>query len=137
LLNFATGAPFATGRARYFDHDINAPEGTGKVFVRISTDGIDEPVLAQLDIGAAWSVINVEIAEELGLLGGAGEVANLSTRHGPVTGRLENATITILADDGATLDIQATVFVSPDWTAPTFLGYAGLLERIRFGLDHK
>ena len=91
--------------------------------------------MAQLDTGAAWSIINAEVAEELGLLNGAGEVANLSTRHGAVRGRLESTTIKILADDGATLDVEATVLVSDDWTEPTFLGYSGLLERIRFGLD--
>jgi hypothetical protein len=135
LLNFITGAPFTTGRARYFDHDTTAAEGTGKIFVRIAAQGMEGPILAQLDTGAAWSVINAEIAEELGLLNGAGELTNLSTRHGPVSGRLESATIQILADDGSSLDVDATVFVSAEWMDSTFLGYSGLLERIRFGLD--
>jgi hypothetical protein len=43
--------------------------------------------------------------------------------------------LTILADDGESLEVQATVFVSRDWPAGTFLGYSGFLERIRFAVD--
>jgi hypothetical protein len=45
--------------------------------------------------------------------------------------------MTLIADDGDSLRIDATVFVSSDWPrmAGTFLGYSGLLERIRFAVD--
>lgn len=78
-------------------------EGTGKIFVRIIPQGIDAPILAQLDTGAAWSVLN--------------------------------AAFRIVAEEGRSLEVEAIVFVSPEWTEQTFLGYAGLLERIRFGVD--
>jgi len=135
VLNFVNGAPFAPGRARYFDHDTDPREGTGKIFVRIIPQGIDAPILAQLDTGAAWSVLNAEIAEELGLLNGDGEPTRLSTRRGSISGRLESATFRIVAEEGRSLEVEAIVFVSPEWTEQTFLGYAGLLERIRFGVD--
>jgi len=52
-----------------------------------------------------------------------------------VEGRLERTAVSILADEGDSLDIEATAFVSPDWKDVTFLGYSGLLERIRFAID--
>jgi hypothetical protein len=31
--------------------------------------------------------------------------------------------------------VDATIFVSPDWHGPNFIGYQGLLQRIRFAVD--
>jgi hypothetical protein len=135
VLNFQTGGAFATGRAPYLDHDAGAGELSAKVFVEIAPHGFDGNVLAQLDTGASWSVLNTEIAAALGLLTGDGEVKTISTRIGDYTGRIEEATITIIAQDGVSLEVDARVFVSPEWPGRTFLGYSGLLERIRFGLD--
>lgn len=135
MLNFSDGTVFATGRAQYLDHDAGAAEGSAKVFVEIAPHGFDGLVLAQLDTGAPWSVLNTEIANALGILAGDGEIKTISTRLGTFTGRLEEATITILAEDGASLEVNARVFVSLDWPGQTFLGYSGLLERIRFGVD--
>lgn len=137
MLSFRnSGEPFTTGCARFADENPEAPEPTAKIYVRVELQGLGASVLAQLDTGAAWSVLNSEIAEELQLLGGTGQPIELSTRRGPVHGHLETVTITIVADeDGHSLDVDATVLVSPDWPAPTFLGYTGLLERIRLALD--
>lgn len=91
--------------------------------------------MAQLDTGAAWSILNQEVAEAISLLNGQGEPKTISTRLGPFTGRLERTQIQILADFGDALSVQATVFVSPDWTGGNFIGYSGFLERIRFAID--
>jgi hypothetical protein len=90
-----------------------------------------------LDTAADWSVINTEIAEDLGLFGIEGESIALSTRFGTIGGHLVPAPVTLIADGGDSLRIDATVFVSSDWPrkAGTFLGYSGLLERIRFAVD--
>ena len=80
-------------------------------------------------------MLNFEIAQALGLVGGDGLQITLSTRHGNIDGRLEEAALTILAEEGDSLDVNATVFVSQQWPGHTFLGYTGLLERIRFALD--
>lgn len=133
MLNFSHGEPFSTGRARYLDHDADLADV--KVFVRIEPQGLDAPILAQLDTGAGWSVFDVEIAEALGLLNGDGEQISISTRLGNFNGRLEESTIRILAEDGDSLDVDARVFISQEWPGRTFLGYRGLLERIRIALD--
>ncbi len=134
MLNFANGTPFTNGRAPYFDQGADPVESTASIFVRIESVGVG-PVLAQLDTGAAWSVLNAEIAETLGLLNGDGEQIRLKTRLGDFNGRLEEAMLTILAQDGESLEVNGRVFVSQDWPGQTFLGYMGMLERIRFGLD--
>ena len=135
MLNFTDGTSFTTGRAKYLDQGSQADEGSAKVFVRIEPQGLGGPLLAQLDTGAPWSVLNAELAEALGLLGGDGEQVTINTRDGAFDGRLEEAILTILAEDGQSIAVDATVFVSHEWRGQTFLGYMGLLERIRFALD--
>ena len=45
------------------------------------------------------------------------------------------APVSLVADEGESLDLDATFFVSADWRHGTFLGYSGLLEWIRFVID--
>lgn len=134
MLAFLDGRPFTTGKARFSDH-ANSPADTAEIYVRIELQGFGAPLLAQLDTGATWSVLNAEVAAELVLLDGDGEPIRLATRHGAVDGRLEEVGLTIVAENGRSLEVQAVVFVSPEWHDHTFLGYRGLLERIRFALD--
>jgi hypothetical protein len=59
----------------------------------------------------------------------------LSTRLGLIRGDLYRIPLVLFADDGQDLGVDATVLLSPDWTGPNFLGYQGLLQRIRFAVD--
>jgi len=128
--------PFTTGRCRYTDADGRSV-GSAKICIKVVPGEWESPVLAVLDTGADWSVVNTEIAEDLGLFGIEGESIVLSTRFGTIAGSLVPAPMTLIADEGDSLRIDATVFISPDWPrkAGTFLGYSGLLERIRFAVD--
>jgi hypothetical protein len=117
------------------DSPPGSPERTSKIFVKIQAESIDGVVFAQLDTGAVWSILDAEIAEILSLLGGEGEPVTMSTRLCEVNGRLERTSLAIVADEGESISVEATVFVSPDWHAGNFLGYGGLLERVRFALD--
>jgi hypothetical protein len=129
------GTAFATGRMRFLDEDPGHPEKSHKLYVKIEPGDFGSPVLAQLDTGSAFSILDREIAEELTLFDGQGQPTNLDTRIGRISGRLERTKITILADEGESTEFEATVFVSRDWPAGSFLGYAGLLERVRFAVD--
>ena len=60
---------------------------------------------------------------------------DLRTAHGRLRGELFRHRITLIAEAGAPLDVESTVFVSPDWQGSTIFGYAGFLERIRFAVD--
>ncbi|MFL6235648.1 MAG: hypothetical protein ACJ76N_21100 [Thermoanaerobaculia bacterium] len=59
----------------------------------------------------------------------------MSTRLGTFRGDLYRVPLFFEALDGEALDIEATVFVSPSWPGENFLGYEGLLQRIRFAVD--
>ena len=59
----------------------------------------------------------------------------LSSRLGVHTGDLCRTSVTLLADEGESLTVEATVFLCPDWSGPNVIGYNGLLERIRFAVD--
>lgn len=103
--------------------------------MKIRPDGIETPVIAQVDTGAAWSILEPELAEAIGVLDEEGVRTTISTRVGDISGHLVKVPVTILADEGLSLEIEATIFVSRNWPRGNFLGYSGLLERIRFAFD--
>jgi predicted aspartyl protease len=127
---------FTTGRARFRDQSASNTELTAKIFVEVKFVGLDTTLLAQVDTGAAYSTLETEVADALGLLDGEGYPTVLSTRLGPVQGKLmKSVSLTLVAHEGVPLDLEATFFVSRDWRGPTFLGYTGLLDHIRIALD--
>jgi len=89
MLRDLEGNSFATGCAVFADTDLT--ESSPKIYVRIQPRNLQAPVLAQLDTGAAWSVLNVEIARRIGVLDVRGEPLVLSTRTGKVLGKLVRA----------------------------------------------
>jgi hypothetical protein len=128
---------FTWGRASFRDSLPEVSELTAKIFVKICLEGrIDSVFYAQVDTGAAWSILDPLLAEKLGLLSLEGPRTRLSTRFGLLRGTLIRSTVTFLADEGIHLDTSATFFISPDWPpGRTFLGYSGLLDSIRFAVD--
>ena len=54
---------------------------------------------------------------------------------GNFRGKLVRVSVSLVADAGESLNLDATFFVSSEWAHATFLGYSGLLERIRFAID--
>ena len=130
MLRRLDGSAFATGMSSYLDGD---PSEAARIHVEVEFDG--ETVLALLDTGASWSVLNAELAQELGLFEQEGESATISSRVGRINGRLVRARTTLVADEGESIEVESTVFVSPEWPEGNFIGYSGLLERIRFAID--
>lgn len=130
------GESFTTGRAQFRDQVPGFRELTAKVYVQVEFPGIENAtLLAQLDTGAAYSTLGREWAEALGVLDGAGHPITLDTRLGKFMGRLERIPLTLIAEEGDSLDIEALFFVCREWPGKTFLGYTGLLEHLRFALD--
>jgi hypothetical protein len=80
-------------------------------------------------------MLDAEVAEAMSLLTGGGERVRIRTKDGAFEGRLERASLELVADEGDALNFEATVWVCPDWRGGTFLGYAGLLDHIRFAVD--
>lgn len=132
---FRDGVAFSVGLARFEDRPGGDGEETAKIYIRIEPEALGNPILAQLDTGSPWLVLQAEVAEAMSLLDGDGPEVRLRTRFGPISGRLERTVVNILAEEGETLQLEATAFVSRQWNAGTFAGYSGLLERVRFAID--
>jgi hypothetical protein len=128
---------FLWSRCSFRDFVEGIPESTAKIYVSICIDGhLDSSLYAQIDTGAAWSVLDPAVAESFGLLEVAGEPTQLHTRFGLIKGHLVRLPVTFLSEEGDALDTYGTFFISPDWPpGHTFLGYSGLLDSIRFALD--
>lgn len=89
-----------------------------------------------VDTGAPWCIFSPDIGEFL--QDGFEPVSDwlfLSTRLGTFSGVLYRVPLKFAMSEGEPLTINATVFVSPDWSGPNFIGYEGLLQRIRFAVD--
>jgi hypothetical protein len=129
------GKDFTVGRSKFADRLEEHAEPTAKIYVKIRLDGLDAVLLAQLDTGAAWSVLEPEIADALDVLNNAGPTIRYNTRDGIIPGRLIRLPLIIVADEGDSVLVDATVFVSTEWRRGNFIGYSGLLERIRIALD--
>jgi hypothetical protein len=59
----------------------------------------------------------------------------VDSRLGRFQGSLGQGRLRIIADDGENLDIEALMFICPDWSGGNFIGYEGALDRIRFAVD--
>lgn len=128
--------PWSTGAALLWITPEDQPWEM-PVAVRCRLGGQKE-ILALLDTGAMWSVLDDGTAK---VLGGHLEDLNIpvpmATRFGKYEGSLHRLDIELLADPGAGNDlaIEATVLVLPAWPGPVVLGVRGLLERVRLALD--
>jgi hypothetical protein len=125
---------FCRGRSRFADSLPASSEGTAKIYVKIMPEALGNVLIAQLDTGAAWSVLDADVAAELSLFDGSGIPTSLE-RGVTYHGHLHRIWIDILADEGESYGFEATVWVSPEWRRGTFLGYEGFLSRIRFAVD--
>lgn len=130
------GALFSIGRAEFANH---LPTGNAddqvRIYIRVRTPPLQEEIVAQLDTGAPWLILEPEVVNAVGLAGGGGLPVSLRTREGLMHGRLERTALILVADEGHSVEIEATVFVCDTWPKGNFVGYAGVLERLRFGID--
>jgi len=126
---------FTKGRSKFSDYAPGIGEFTAKVYVPVQF-GHNRPLLAQLDTGAAWSVLDPVVARSLGSSLEWLDPAVMSTRFGTLPGKLAQALVTFPAEEGEPLTMLGTFFVSEHWPVGlTFLGYSGLLDAMRFALD--
>jgi hypothetical protein len=137
LLLFKPGRfSFATGSVRYVDAPEASPVTESRIVVPVELKSVAEPLLAVVDTAAPWCIFEPVVAE--GLVRNSPPILRqtvLSTRLGMIQGALYREMLRIPAEEGEPLDVEATVFLSPDWRGPNFIGYQGLLQRIRFAVD--
>lgn len=126
---------FATGSARYVDADPEYLGTDARIVVHVGIHRIHDPVLAVVDTAAPWCIFEPGVAAALRRTFSPLRNVVLSTRLGRFGGTLYRGSITLVAEEGENLDVDSTVFISPDWRGPNFLGYEGFLQRIRFAVD--
>ena len=131
------GQRFTEGQTLYFDADPNGSASKQAIYVEVLLPidtGIG--VYAMVDTGCPYCIFNTELIEALGLASGDGEKISLITPRGRFTGTIQRIPIRLRATQGASLDIDASIYVTEDdWHFGNFLGYTGFLERFRFAID--
>ena len=126
---------FASGVATYFEEDPSLTSTQTSIHVSIVLEGdVSIQVFARLDPATPWVVLNSELNEQIGLRATSAKV-ELHTVAGLMKGSLERFPITLQAEQGDPLEIEATLFVCDEWQRENFLGYSGFIERIRFAVD--
>jgi hypothetical protein len=135
---FASG--FASGMARYVDH-YPGQYDTARIVVLISVGGLP-PMEAVVDTGAPWCILDPSMAELLDVResDAGAQLQQLQTRWGLIEGQLHRVTVSLLAEDGNSLEFETTVLiptVPPDttWNRPNFIGLNNFLSRVRFAVD--
>jgi hypothetical protein len=96
---------------------------------------------AVVDTGGAYLILNPEVADRLRL--GRDAVIHrdrLSIRGMSCWGTVHRVPITLPATAGEPLTFEATAFVpelehGETWPLPSYLGWQGCLDRIRFAVD--
>jgi hypothetical protein len=107
-----------------------------RILLRLSLEFLPRPVLAVVDTAAPWCIFEPEVGNLLRQrFSPDQEGIVLNTRLGTLKGSLYRIPVALPADEGQSLEADATVFLSPDWRGPNFIGYQGLLQRIRFAVD--
>ena len=134
-LTLALGA-FPEGAARYQDAHPEIKEVHPRIYVKFRPAAVDVSFWALLDTGSHFCLLNETVAGFLGdhLVDSLGRFT-VRTAYGPIEGQLYRHQITLLAEVGQSADIDATVFIPPDWRGPCFLGYAGALDHVHFGVN--
>lgn len=135
LLLTPSGESFATGSAEYLDAHPEIHEPLPRIYVEFLPEGSAISFMALLDTGGHYCILNTDVIDEIGdRLSDSFGQTELRTAHGLIRGGLHIHRITLVADMGAPLGIDATVFVSPDWRGPCFIGYTGALDRLNFAI---
>jgi len=140
-LTLPDGQPFATGVTAYQYRPATAQESTPRLVLEVAIDGV--VTHAMVDTGGIYLVCHPRLATQLHL-DTAEAISGPRTilfRGVLVQGRLYRLTLTLLAQEGDDLVMQATAFVpEPEeeegWgDLPSILGFYGCLERARFAVD--
>jgi hypothetical protein len=138
-LALASGGLFATGQCRFTPRLAAVEDRLTRVFVQLQIG--DVTTSAVLDTGGVYLVLSPLVGEALSLdraesLG----TDRLVVRGFVMKGTIHRVGVTFPAVHGSSLTFEATAFLpelapGEDWPLPSFLGWQGCLERIRFAVD--
>ena len=131
-----SGGPFYSGAATYHDAFPDGRETKPRIYVELRPLGVDNSFLALLDTGGHYCILSPDVRESVEdrLTDFLGQ-EKLRTAHGLLRGELFILPIQLLADEGEHLDLEVVAFAAPDWHGSSFMGYTGVLDRLRFAID--
>jgi hypothetical protein len=139
-LFFQDGSSFSTGSCRYVDQVPPGDLGPPRIYIPIAIQG--KRTLAALDTGGVYVICDPELASILDLSDAEStDVTSVRTWARRYDGKLYRLPVTLVADEGDTLQMDATIFVpelddGEPWPFPTaIVGYSGCLERLRFAVS--
>ncbi len=134
---FASG--FASGLV-YYEDQYPGQDPTARIILTVTVAGL-HTVPAIADTGAPWCLLDADILVEIE----PEQVDSLPTERLAIRGmsyqgRLTRLIVSLRADVGEDVDLEATVFVpilkpGETWNVPNFIWLQGLLSRIRFAVD--
>ncbi|MEW6718336.1 MAG: hypothetical protein AB1345_12665 [Chloroflexota bacterium] len=141
LLQYQDGETFATGVAPYTYLPASERETTPRIIISVKIQEIETS--AFVDTGGVYAICSPEIAEQLELDPSEGvPVDPIQWRRERLQGVLYRIPITILAQEGVSLTIEATCFIPKlahwqQWQSefPCILGMYLCLDRLRFAVD--
>ena len=137
ILYERNGAAFATGAVHFRDSSSQGLEAAdARIYLQVVPGELSYPVDVMVDTAAPWCIFDAEIGEEmLPCLEIVQDPVFLHTRLGRFRGALYQGSLRIIAEEGDSLNVDATMFLSRDWPGGNFIGYLGLLQKIRFAVD--
>lgn len=128
------GQPFTTGICQYQDDLAGGPTDNSKLFIEVKIGALAVPVFAMVDTGAPYCVFDTELLDALGYSFDRENMIPLSTRQGLIWGTVHRITLTLVANQGQSLEVDSTFFVPELWKG-NYIGFMGCLQRLRFAVD--
>ena len=138
-LRTAAGEPFATGESSWRAEHALAGDSLTRLFVEVEFDGLLAP--AVVDTGGAYLILDPELALRMGIRSESMLHRDRVVIRGfSCSGTIHRVPVTLPATAGESLTFEATAFVpelahGEHWPLPSYLGWQGCLERIRFAID--
>ena len=141
MLFFRNGEPFAVGATLYAYRPVTEQETSPRIILRLLLE--DFETTGFVDTGGVYLLLSPEVADNLRLQSDDGiPTVPLMFRGDRVSGALHRVSLTLPADQGDDLTVEATVFVPrltpfQEWPNdfPCVLGMLGCLEHLRFAVD--
>jgi len=139
MLHFEDGRLFSQGACTFSYRPATEQDTTPRIMIGVQIE--DLCTEAAVDTGGVYLVCDPEIADLLELDPNSGLGADkLRIRGFEVHGTLHRVSLTVLAQEGQSLELEVTAFLprlQPNelWNLPSFMGLLSCLERLRFAVD--
>lgn len=134
----SNGNPFACGAVTFDYRPATDSDRTNRIIIPIEIESIS--TYAVVDTGAPYIVCAPEIAFQINLSAESslGSV-QIGIRGHDVHGHLHRLTLRLVAEDGESIDIDATAFVpvADEWPGdlPSFFGLNECMDRMHVAID--